>query len=156
MVIYDERLAVPVRWWLCAVLAALGAGAALLPLGEAGAAAGAGLFAAVLGWALRSYGAARIRIADGVLAAEGIILRAEHFGRVEILDEDEAFAWRTRRAGPRARFLIRGYLPAAVRVEIADPALLVPYVYLSTRRPAELARALGSARSLYGAGRAVA
>ncbi|MGW2546369.1 DUF3093 family protein, partial [Kitasatospora sp. NPDC001574] len=89
--------------------------------------------------ALRWYGAVRIRICDGVLVAGPIVLRGEHTGAVEILDEAAAFAWRTRLAGPRARLLIRTYLPRAVRVEVAEPSLLCPYVYLSTRRPTALA-----------------
>lgn len=129
----------------------LGAAVALLPLGTAAATGGAACAAALLGWLLSAYGAARIRVADGVLVADGIPLRAEHIGRVEVLDAAEAFAWRTRRAGPRVRLVMRGYLPEAVRVEVADPALLVPYVYLSTRRPAELAGALAAARA--GSGR---
>ncbi|MEV6211550.1 DUF3093 family protein [Kitasatospora sp. NPDC051914] len=150
MVTYDERLSVPLRWWLAALAAAAGFAAALLPLGEVPAASGAALLLAMVAWALRGYGVVRIRVCDGVLVAGPIVLRAEHFGWIEILDEAEALAWRTRRAGPRARLLMRGYLPQAVRIEIAEPALLSPYVYLSTRRPEALAAALAAARTHYG------
>ncbi|MCU7821274.1 DUF3093 domain-containing protein [Kitasatospora sp. DSM 101779] len=150
MVIYDERLSVPVRWWLAATAAAAGLAAALLPVGPLPAAAGGALLLAVTAWALRGYGAVRIRVCDGVLVAGQIVLRAEHFGGIEVLDEAEALAWRTRRAGPRARLLMRGFLPQAVRVDIVDPSLLCPFVYLSTRRPAELAGALADARARYG------
>ncbi|WP_052391271.1 DUF3093 family protein [Streptomyces sp. NRRL B-24484] len=151
MLIYDERLSVPVRWWLAALAAAAGLGAALLPLGPLPAAAAGALLLATTVWALRGYGAVRIRVCDGVLVAGQIVLRAEHFGGIEVLDEAEALLWRTRRAGPRARLLMRGFLPRAVRVEVVEPSLLCPFVYLSTRRPAELAGALRDARARYAA-----
>ncbi|MFE2108488.1 DUF3093 family protein [Kitasatospora sp. NPDC059463] len=146
MVIYDERLSVPLRWWLAALAAAAALTAALLPLGPLTALAGGALLLAVVAPALNGYGAVRIRVCDGVLVAGPVVLRGEHTGAVEVLDEDGAFAWRTRLAGPRARLLIRGYLPRAVRVEVAEPSLLCPYVYLSTRRPEALAAALAEAR----------
>ncbi|GAA1090378.1 MULTISPECIES: DUF3093 family protein [Kitasatospora] len=150
MVIYDERLSVPVRWWLAAAASAAGLAAALLPLGPMPAVAAGALLLAVTASVLRGYGAVRIRVCDGVLVAGQIVLRAEHFGGIEILDETEALAWRTRRAGPRARLLMRGFLPQAVRVDIVEPTLLCPFVYLSTRRPAELAGVLADARTRYG------
>ncbi|PBC76091.1 hypothetical protein BX265_0789 [Streptomyces sp. TLI_235] len=153
--IYDERLSVPLRWWLATLAASAGTAAALLPLGPLPAATGGALLPAVVAWALRGYGAVRIRVCDGVLVAGPIVLRAEHFGRVEVLDEAEALAWRTRRAGPQARLLMRGFLPQAVRIEITEPSLLCPFVYLSTRRPAALAGALADARARYGVPAAV-
>ncbi|MED7950320.1 DUF3093 family protein [Streptomyces sp. BE303] len=151
MVIYDERLSVPRRWWLAVLVAAGALTAALLPLGPTAAAAAGALLLTAAVPALRWYGAVRIRICDGVLVAGPIVLRGEHTGAVEILDEAAAFAWRTRLAGPRARLLIRTYLPRAVRVEVAEPSLLCPYVYLSTRRPTALAAALAEARDRYAA-----
>lgn len=147
--IYDERLSVPLRWWLAALAAAAALTAALFPLGHLCAAAAGAMLLLVLAPAFRGYGAVRIRICDGVLVAGPIVLRGEHTGTVEVLDEPAAFAWRTRLAGPRARLLIRGYLPHAVRVEVAEPTLLCPYVYLSTRHPESLAAALTEARDHY-------
>ncbi|MFB6889855.1 DUF3093 family protein [Kitasatospora sp. NPDC056327] len=151
MVIYDERLSVPLRWWLAVLTAAAALTAALLPLGPLPAAGGGALLLAVVAPAVRGYGAVRIRVCDGILVAGPIVLRGEHAGPVEVLDEAAAFAWRTRLAGPRARLLLRGYLPRAVRVEVAEPGLLCPYVYLSTRRPEALAAALTEARDHFGA-----
>jgi hypothetical protein len=45
----------------------------------------------------------------------------------------------------RAFMLLRGYVPTAVRVEVSDPDDPTPYLYLSTRRPEQLARVLGHA-----------
>jgi DUF3093 family protein len=38
--------------------------------------------------------------------------------------------------------LLRSYVPTAVRVDVTDPADPTPYLYLSTRRPEKLAKAL--------------
>ncbi|MFF7586434.1 DUF3093 family protein [Kitasatospora purpeofusca] len=146
MVIYDERLSVPLRWWLAALVAAAALAAALLPLSPVFAVAAGTVLLMALAPAFGWYGGARIRVCDGVLVAGPIVLRGEHAGAVEVLDQAAAFAWRTRLASPRARLLIRTYLPCAVRVEVAEPSLLCPYVYLSTRRPAALAAALAEAR----------
>ncbi|WP_380282999.1 DUF3093 family protein [Kitasatospora purpeofusca] len=146
MVIYDERLSVPLRWWLAALTASAALTAALLPLGPLPALGAGALLLAVTAPALNGYGGVRIRVCDGVLVAGPVVLRGEHVGAVEVLDQAAAFAWRTRLAGPRARLLIRSYLPRAVRVEVAEPSLLCPYVYLSTRRPEALAAALAEAR----------
>jgi hypothetical protein len=42
----------------------------------------------------------------------------------------------------RARMVIRGYLPSAVKVELTDANDPTPYLVISTRRPQELAVAL--------------
>lgn len=47
----------------------------------------------------------------------------------------------------RAQLLIRGDLKSAVRIEIKDSSDPTPYLVISTRRSAELVRALGADRS---------
>jgi hypothetical protein len=64
-----------------------------------------------------------------------------------VLDADEAAAWRTYKADPRAFLLLRSYIPTALRVEITDQADPTPYVYLSTRDPEGLAAALTAVRA---------
>ncbi len=59
-----------------------------------------------------------------------------------MLDAEEARAWRTHRADPRAFMLLRSYVPTAVRVPVTDPQDPTPYVYVSTRAPERLAAAL--------------
>jgi len=143
---YDERLTAPRSWWCIAVLAGVGAGLILLPLGTlpmlAGLVGGTAL-AAVL---VSSYGAARIRVVAGSLIAGDARIPVSALGEAEALDSSEALAWRTYKADPRAHMLLRSYVPTAVRIEVTDPDDPTPYVYLSTRSPKRLAEALSAAR----------
>lgn len=59
-----------------------------------------------------------------------------------MLDGEEARAWRSYKADPRAFMLLRSYIPTAVRVKVTDPQDPTPYVYLSTREPQALVAAL--------------
>ncbi|MGW7368675.1 DUF3093 family protein [Streptomyces sp. NPDC054841] len=146
MTAYQERLVVPVRWWLLACAACLAVALTVAPLGTGPALAAAAASAVLLTAGLVSYGAARLRVQDGVLITEGLAVRVERLGWVEILDEDEALEWRTFRAGPHARFALRAYIPTAVRVEVADPTLPFRYLYVSTRHPLQVVRAINAAR----------
>lgn len=97
--------------------------------------------------------AAGLRAAGGEVEVFGGLLRAgparlplEDVGAVLALDA--AAAWRLRgpEADSRAYLYLRGWVPTAVRVEVADPSDPTPYWYVSTRRPAELVAALDAAR----------
>lgn len=66
----------------------------------------------------------------------------EALGDAEVLDGEEARAWRSYKADPRAFMLLRSYIPTAVRVKVTDPQDPTPYVYLSTREPQALVAAL--------------
>lgn len=144
---YDERLTAPRSWWLIAALVGVAAALILLPLGTlpmlGGLVAGTAL-AAVL---ISSYGSARIRVVAGSLVAGDARIPLSALGRAQALDRDEAFAWRTYKADPRAHMLLRAYIGTAVRVEVTDSADPTPYVFLSTRAPQRLAEALSEAAS---------
>jgi hypothetical protein len=112
---------------------------------------GAGLAAAVVALsavagALLGYGAAGITVDAHGLTARGCLLEWEYVGDVEVLD---AAATRFR-LGPgadhAAHLLTRSYLPGSVLVEVADADDPHPYWLLSSRRPADLAAAIGRAR----------
>ncbi|KWX00341.1 hypothetical protein TH66_16085 [Carbonactinospora thermoautotrophica] len=145
---YSERLTVPWRWWVVLVFflaslwvayaAWLGPGVALLVTGAA---------ALITAGVLVGYGSARIRVADGVLEAGRAAIPLSAVGTVRALTAEEARELRGPKADPRAYLLLRGYLPRAVYVEVADPADPTPYWYVSTRRPDELAAALNSAKA---------
>ncbi|GAA2499113.1 DUF3093 domain-containing protein [Streptomyces thermolineatus] len=141
---YDERLTAPRSWWGLSVLAGLTMGLILLPLGTLPALAGAAAGAALAAAGISTYGSARIRVVAGSLVAGSARLPASALGAVEVLDEEEALAWRRHRADPRAFMLLRGYIPTAVRVEVDDPDDPTPYLYLSTRDPQRLAAAVES------------
>ena len=144
---YDERLTAPRSWWGIAALIAVAGALILLPLGPLpllGGLIGAGAIAAA---GVSSYGSARIRVvADSLVAGEARI-PVSALGEAEVLDAEEARAWRLHKADPRAFMLLRSYIPTALRVPVTDPDDPTPYVYLSTRSPQALASALDAVRA---------
>ena len=140
---YDERLGVPLRWWVQGIMLVATLWLALVvALPTAAAWACTGLALALLAALLLGYGSARVSVDAGWFRAGRARIEAVHLGRVAALDPEE-----TRRvAGPeadaRAYLLLRPYLKRAVRVEITDPADPAPYWLVSSRRPDELARAV--------------
>ncbi|MEV5374969.1 DUF3093 domain-containing protein [Streptosporangium nondiastaticum] len=139
---YEERLTAPRSWWFIALLAGVAMALILLPLGTVpmlGGLVGGGALAAV---AVSSYGSVRIRVVGGTLIAGDARIPLEALGTPQVLDAEEARAWRTYKADTRAFMLLRGYVPTALRVEITDPSDPTPYAYLSTRSPERLAAAL--------------
>ncbi|MGI8646147.1 MAG: DUF3093 domain-containing protein [Nocardioides sp.] len=144
---YDERLSVPLRWWVqgtmlvaslwLAVLVALPTSAVLAVTGTAAVAMGAGLW---------SYGAARVQVRDGELRAGAAHIDVRHLGSVTALDAEAARRVAGPEADARAYLLLRPYLKRAVRVEVVDPADPTPYWLVGTRRPDRLVTALTSLR----------
>ena len=140
---YDERLGVPLRWWVQGVMLVASLWLALvvaLPGSVAWVCTAIAL--ALLAALLVAYGSARVNVDAGWFRAGRARIEAVHLGTVAALDAEE-----TRRvAGPeadaRAYLLLRPYLKRAVRVEITDPADPAPYWLVCSRRPEELARAI--------------
>ncbi|MFJ4471640.1 DUF3093 domain-containing protein [Streptomyces sp. NPDC089424] len=143
---YEERLTAPRSWWLISFLAGASLALILLPFGTLpmlGGLVGGTATAAV---AASSYGSVRIRVVGGALIAGEAKIPVTALGESEILDPEEARAWRTHKADTRAFMLLRAYVPTALRVEVSDPADPTPYLYLSTREPQRLAEAIRVAR----------
>ncbi|MFE2020978.1 DUF3093 domain-containing protein [Streptomyces sp. NPDC059499] len=139
---FDERLTAPRTWWLIAFGVGVACALMLLPLGTLpmlGGLAGGTVAAAVV---VSSYGSARVRVVAGALVAGDARIPLSALGDAEALDAEEARAWRSYRADPRAFMLLRSYIPTAVRVKVTDPDDPTPYVYLSTREPQALVAAL--------------
>jgi hypothetical protein len=140
---YDERLGVPLRWWVQGTMLVASLWLALVvSLPGALAWTFSGLALALLAALLVSYGSPHVSVRDGWFHAGRARIEAVHLGAVAALDAEE-----TRRvAGPeadaRAFLLLRPYLKRAVRVEITDPADPAPYWLVSSRHPDELARAI--------------
>ncbi len=149
---HDERLTAPRSWWGIVALIGLAGALMLLPLGLlpllAGLVGGVGL----AGLLVSSYGSARVRVVGGALAAGDARIPVSALGEPEVLDAEEARAWRTYKADTRAFMLMRSYVPTALRVPVTDPADPTPYVYVSTRAPEALASAIRAARAGAAAG----
>ncbi|MER5302404.1 MULTISPECIES: DUF3093 domain-containing protein [Streptomyces] len=146
MHLYDERLTVPAVWWFLVVLGGCLFGGLLLPFGPVAAAAGVVLVGAVFGPLVHRYGSARIVVTPGTLLVGDRAIPIDDLGTTEILDAGEAFEWRTYKANAYALLLLRGYVPTALRVELRGPHHRAPYLYLSTRRPMNLATILAFTR----------
>jgi len=140
---YQERLGVPLRWWVQGTMLVASLWLALVvaipgPVAWVCSAGALALLAALL----FAYGNARVSVGGGWLRAGRARIEAGHLGAVSALDAEE-----TRRvAGPeadaRAYLLLRPYLKRAIRVEITDPADPAPYWLVSSRHPDALAKAV--------------
>ncbi|MGW4703683.1 DUF3093 domain-containing protein [Streptomyces sp. NPDC004285] len=144
---FDERLTAPRSWWAIVGLLGLSGGLIMFPLGTIPMLGGLLVAAVLAGVAVSSYGSARIRVVAGSLVAGDARIPVTALGAAEVLDAEEARAWRMHKADPRAFMLMRSYVPGAVRVVVTDPADPTPYVYLSSRDPEALAAALEAERS---------
>ncbi|MGW5331191.1 DUF3093 domain-containing protein [Streptomyces bauhiniae] len=144
---YEERLTAPRSWWLISVLVGVAFALILLPFGTLpllGGLVGGTAVAAVLASA---YGSPRIRVVGDALIAGEARIPVSALGATEVLDPEEARAWRTHKADVRAFLLLRAYIPTALRVEVTDPEDPTPYLYLSTREPEKLAAAIAGAKT---------
>ncbi|WP_367130445.1 MULTISPECIES: DUF3093 domain-containing protein [Streptomyces] len=144
---YEERLTAPRSWWFIVVLTGVAMALILLPLGTVPMLAGLVGGGALAATAVSSYGSVRIRVVGGALLAGDARIPVEALGTPQVLDAEEARAWRTYKADTRAFMLLRGYVPTALRIEVTDPSDPTPYVYLSTRSPERLAAALTAVRA---------
>ncbi|MEU6144619.1 DUF3093 domain-containing protein [Streptomyces sp. NPDC047081] len=143
---YEERLTAPRSWWLISFLVGVSFALILLPFGTLpllGGLVGGTAASAVVA---SSYGSVRIRVVGGSLIAGEAKIPVTALGDAEVLDAEEARAWRTYKADTRAFLLLRAYIPGALKVEVTDPEDPTPYLYLSTREPERLAEALKAAR----------
>ena len=145
---YDERLGVPLRWWVQGVmllatfwLAFVVAIPGALPWVASGA---LGLLMVL---ALASYGSARLSVADGVFRAGRARIGVEHLGLAQPLDADATRLAAGPDADARAYLLLRPYLKRAVRVPVDDPADPAPYWLVGSRHPDALAAALNASRT---------
>ncbi|MCQ6555422.1 DUF3093 domain-containing protein [Streptomyces sp. C10-9-1] len=139
---FSERLTAPRSWWVVAALFGVSGGLVALPLGVLPLLGGVILAGAAAGAVVSSYGSARIRVVSGSLVAGDARIPVSALGEVRVLDPEEARAWRSHKADPRAFMLLRSYVPTAVRIEVTDPQDPTPYLYLSTRHPEQLSEAL--------------
>jgi hypothetical protein len=145
--LFSERLRVPTRWWLYAALAVISvllAGAAALDVPVALLLAACTALAVVAGLVTQSSFTVRV-------GPDGLHVGAAHLppwavGDVRALDRAQVRRVRGAESDPRAYYPTRSYVPTAVRVDVADGSDPVPFWLVSSRRPAELVRALEGVR----------
>ena len=145
-VLFEERLRVPLRWWVQATmfvasvwLAFIVALPAPVAWGAAGVMAGS-VVALFLG-----YGSARVRVAHGTFEAGRATIPVGLVASPVTLDQETTKRLIGVDANAHAYLLLRPYLKRSVQVAVTDPADPAPYWLVSTRRPDELVAALASA-----------
>lgn len=145
---YHERLRAPLVWWLLGLLFAASLWLAYQhALGPWVSVPVAAVTFALIAAGIVAYGRVRVCVEATGFAAGRARLPAWAIGTVAALDEEATRRSRGVDLDARAFTLIRGYIPTAVRVEVADPADPVPYWLISTRHPAALAAALRQVKS---------
>lgn len=144
---YEERLTAPAAWWAIVALAGVMAGLIFLRASPLAALLATIVTAAVATALVVAYGRVGVRVHDGYLEAGPARLPLTALGAATALDAEAARRLRTTEADARAFMLLRGYVPTAVRVEVADPTDPTPYLYVSTRRPEQVVAALERAGS---------
>ncbi|HQR27456.1 MAG TPA: DUF3093 domain-containing protein [Nocardioides sp.] len=151
---FEERLAVPLRWWVQGTLLVASLWLALvvaLPSSWAWSVTAAALAGMTV--FLRSYGGAVVRVRDGRLQAGRAEIEVALLGEAVALDSAQTRRLAGVDADARAYLLLRPYLARGVRVDLADPADPTPYWLVSTRRPDELVTALRRASATLSVGR---
>ncbi|MGB6453936.1 MAG: DUF3093 domain-containing protein [Streptosporangiaceae bacterium] len=150
---YQERLFAPPLWWVTGMFTMLTFGAIVWTgFDLVITVAIFGSVIAITAAFLLNWGRVTIEVTGGELRAGTDRLALTDVGEVRPLDEEQARALRGPRADPRAHVLIRPYLRAAVYVEVTRPGAASPYWLLATRRPADLAAAIESARPVVSSG----
>lgn len=142
---YRERLHVPLRWWVQGTMLIATLWLALV-VAIPGVVAWSvtAVCLGLLGAFFLSYGGAEVRVQDGELRVGRAHIDARHLGPADSLDPEQTRRTAGRDADVRAFLVLRPYLSRAVRVAIADPADPAPYWLISTRRPDQLAAAIGA------------
>lgn len=142
--VYDERLSAPRVWRLIAGLFGLSIALVFLPYGLIAALVALVAGTCLAGSYVSGQGSARIRVTSDLLVVGDVRIPLNALGEAEVLDGEEARAWRTHKADLRAHMVMRSYIRTAVRAEVLDPDDPTPYVYVSTRTPERLAKVINS------------
>jgi hypothetical protein len=144
--VYEERLWPPTWAWLATTAFAATLGFAFwVPYGPTvGLAVGAAAVALTLVGLVGASG--RVGLGQGVLRAGRARLPVSVVSAVTALDESAAHDLLGAGADARAFLFQRGWVRTAVRLDLDDPQDQVPYWFVSTRHPQDLAAAVEAAR----------
>ncbi len=148
MRVYRERLGVPASWWLAGLSIVLILGSTLwagfsvvialvIYLGLGG----------LLALALLTLGSITIEVTGSEVIVGSRRLAIDQISEVSALDPAQTTALRGPRADPAACLVIRPYLAESVYLGITGRPADQPYWLIATRKPAEFAAAVQTARS---------
>ena len=146
-VTYEERLRVPLRWWVQTTmfLATLWLALVVALPGPVAWTLSAVAFGGVYG-CLVWLGAASVEVRDGVLHAGPATIPLARIGAAEALDKDATRRVHGVDADARAFLVTRPYIKRSVKVVLDDPDDPTPYWLVSSRHPRQLAAALTGSR----------
>jgi hypothetical protein len=140
---FDERLSVPLWWYLPAVGVAVLLGAEV-HMGYPGVRSWIGyaitipLFLGAMVW----LGHVRVRVVDGELRAGEARLPLRFVGHVDVVPRERKQAALGPELDPTAFLLHRAWIGPVVRIEVTDPDGDAPYWIVSSRDPDGLVAAL--------------
>jgi Protein of unknown function (DUF3093) len=145
---FDERLAVPLWWFLPAIGVGVLLGAEV-HLGYPGVRSWIGYAVAVplLVGALLWLGRTRVQVTETELRAGSAVLPLRYVGRVDVVHRQDKQTALGPELDPAAYMVHRAWIGPVVRVEVTDPDDPTPYWVVSVRNPDALVAALGSNRA---------
>lgn len=141
---FDQRLSVPLWWYLPAVGLAVLLGAEV-HMGYPGIRAWIGYAILVPLFVVAVYrmGRARVRVEGGELRLGDAALPLRHVGHVEVVPKADKQVALGPELDPAAFLVHRAWIGPLVRVEVTDPEDRTPYWIFSVRDPDRLVAALG-------------
>lgn len=145
-VLYSERVGPPV-WWALPVAGMVASVALALAVSLGPGAAALGALGTVLLAAVSAVWLSRARLevrSDG-LAIDRVLLPLAVLRGVRALAPAEASRLRGAEYDPRGWYRIRGWVPTAVLLTLADPDDPTPFWYVSSRTPELAVAAVGRA-----------
>jgi hypothetical protein len=140
---FDERLSVPVWWYLPAIGVAVLLGAEV-HMGYPGIRSwiGYAITVPLFVIALFCLGRMRVRVAAGELHVGAARLPLRYIGRVEIVPKDGKQVALGPELDPAAFLMLRSWVGPVVRLEVTDPDDPTPYWIFSVRDAEALVAAL--------------
>lgn len=140
---FDERLSVPLWWYLPALGLAVLLGAEV-HMGYPGIRSwiGYAITIPICLVALVWLGHLRVRVTDGELRAGDARLALRHVGRVDVVQRKDKQVALGPELDPAAYLVHRAWVGPVVRIEVTDPDDDTPYWIVSTRDPDALVAAL--------------
>lgn len=139
---FSERVLPSLTVWLLVPAGVLLVGIMLLPIGPTPAVIGGAAVALVI--ALLLWRASpSIGVQERMLTVDRARLPVQVISAVEVLDRPQTELAMGPDLDARAHLRHRGWAKSSVRIWLDDPDDPTPYWLISTRRPSELAEALG-------------